>query len=137
MRAAGIALVPTLKLWRYEFHHKPAVLERFERAAIAQVRDFAAAGGPLLFGTDVGYVHDHDPTEEYALLATAGLSYRDVLRMLTTGPAARFGRGGHATLAAGEEADIVVLEADPRGDPIAWSRVRLAMRGGALLHGAF
>jgi hypothetical protein len=35
---------------------------------------------------------DYDPTEEYALLAQAGLSFADVLAALTTAPAKRLAR---------------------------------------------
>ena len=40
--------------------------------ATGEVAAFAAAGGQLLFGTDVGYMGDFDPTDEYALMARAG-----------------------------------------------------------------
>jgi hypothetical protein len=49
------------------------------------------AGGEVLFGTDVGYLQDDDPTEEYELMAAAGMDYRQVLASLTAAPAARFG----------------------------------------------
>lgn len=29
-------------------------------------------GGMILFGTDVGYMNDYDPSDEYALMAEAG-----------------------------------------------------------------
>ena len=44
-----------------------------------------------MFGTDTGYLTDYSMDEEYRQLGLAGLSFRDVLAMLTTNPAQRFG----------------------------------------------
>jgi imidazolonepropionase-like amidohydrolase len=136
MRRAKIALTPTLKLWQYEIHARD-VYARFEQNAAQQVHDFAAAGGELLFGTDVGYMHDHDPAEEYALLTKAGLTFAQILTMLTTAPAERWTKHhAHGTLWEGENGDVVVLDGDPRRDPSAWSKVRYALRDGRVVHGA-
>src|ERR1017187_8564049 len=40
-----------------------------------------------LFGTDTGFLTDYDVKEEYRQLELAGLSFHDVLAMLTTSPA--------------------------------------------------
>lgn len=52
----------------------------------------------MLFGTDVGYMHDYDTAEEYELMAQAGMDAGQILASLTTAPAERFGdsdmRGG-------------------------------------------
>jgi imidazolonepropionase-like amidohydrolase len=136
MRRAKIALTPTLKLWDYEVHARD-VYARFEQNAVQQVHDFAAAGGELLFGTDVGYMHDHDPTEEYALLTKALLTFSQILTMLTTAPAERWTKHHRqGTLREGESGDIVVLDGDPRRDGSAWSKVRYALRDGRVVHGA-
>ena len=42
----------------------------------AQLREFTALGGQVLFGTDVGYMTDYDPSDEYAYMQRAGLSIR-------------------------------------------------------------
>jgi imidazolonepropionase-like amidohydrolase len=134
MRRAGVALTPTLKLWEYEIRDADA-RARFEADALTQVRDFRAAGGLLLFGTDVGYMRDHDPGREYELLAQAGLDASAILAMLTTTPAERWTRGrSHATIAPGEVADLVVLEGDPGRDIHAWTRVRYTIRAGRIVH---
>jgi imidazolonepropionase-like amidohydrolase len=136
MRRAGVALTPTLKLWEQEVQ-EPEKRARFEADALAQVRDFRAAGGPLLFGTDVGYIRDHDPGREYELLAQAGLDASAILAMLTTTPAERWTKErSHATIAPGEAADLVVLDGDPRRDVRAWTRVRYAIRAGRMVHAA-
>jgi imidazolonepropionase-like amidohydrolase len=48
-------------------------------------------GGEVLFGTDVGYMTAYDPTEEYALMAKAGMTLLQILASLTAGPTERFG----------------------------------------------
>src|SRR5207244_9423682 len=90
-----------------------------------QLRAFADAGGQVLFGTDVGYMTEYDPTDEYVFMQGAGLSYARILAALTTAPAARFGAATHAgRLAPGYAADIVVLDGDPERDIRAFGTVR-------------
>jgi imidazolonepropionase-like amidohydrolase len=138
MRTRGMALVPTLKLWKYELERAglPAefVVGRI-RAAQDQVRAFAALDGQLLFGTDVGYMRDFDPSDEYRFLAEAGLSFRQILAMLTTAPAERFGEAERTgRIEPGLDADLVALEGDPETDPAAWTRVRFALRRGVPIY---
>ena len=57
----------------------PRVGEILLANAQAQLRAFADAGGQVLFGTDVGYVSDYDPTDEYVFMRDAGLSYPRIL----------------------------------------------------------
>jgi hypothetical protein len=47
--------------------------------AVALVFGSAGPGFTSLFGTDVGYMADADPTEEYVLMREAGLSYPRIL----------------------------------------------------------
>lgn len=137
---ADMAMIPTLKLLGYELR-KQDVPEQRANALIAMsidhFRAFVAAGGRVLFGTDVGYMTDHDPAEEYALMARAGLSTMQILASLTTTPAAAWGEGDRrGRLAAGMAADIVVLDADPADDPRNFAKVRCAFRGGELVYRA-
>ncbi|MDQ2870768.1 MAG: amidohydrolase family protein [Acidobacteriota bacterium] len=126
MRRQKIAIVPTLKLFsaaRYLFD------------VLDEIRDFSRSGGQILFGTDVGYLTDYDPTEEYALMSAAGLGWREILASLTTGPAERFGeQNRRGRLAPGLDADIVVLDADPVRDVRAFADVRYAFRAGRLAY---
>lgn len=136
LRKAGMALAPTLQLWRWELTRLQVpehVIASFEASAIAQVRDFVAAGGELLFGTDVGYMAEEDPAGEFALLARAGLTFPQVLTALTTAPARRFGGGG-GELVSGADADLVVVNGDPTSDLAALTHVRLTMLRGVVLH---
>jgi len=135
---AGMALIPTLKLWQYEARRLGVPAARAEAARVnsaAQLKAFADAGGQLLFGTDVGYMADYDPTDEYLLMQQAGLTFSQVLASLTTGPAARFARAAHSgRIAAGMDADLVALDGNPERDITALARVRYAVRLGRVVY---
>lgn len=122
----GMAMIPTLK--RFAGHAHAARLGQ-------KVGEFARAGGQVLFGTDVGYLTDDDPTQEYALMAAAGLGWRQVLASLTTAPATRFGEAARrGRIGPGMDADLVLLAADPATDPTAFSRVRYTLRAGRIVY---
>jgi imidazolonepropionase-like amidohydrolase len=134
MKEQRVAVVPTLTLWRVEMERERVpepVAQKIRQTAVEQLRAYASAGGVILFGTDVGYIPVQDPREEYALMASAGLSYRQLLASLTTAPAAQFG-GGKRTgrIAPGEPADLVMLGADPAQDVGAFTRVVRVLKGG-------
>ncbi len=136
MVRAGVALVPTLKLWRYESRSARLAFSRpFVRAGVDQLRAFRRAGGTVLFGTDVGYVLDYDTAEEVDLMAQAGLGFADILASLSTNPARRFGLEGKAgRIAPGMDADLVVLDGDPSRDIGALARVRYTLRQGRIIY---
>lgn len=124
MQAQNVALVPTLKLLAADGR----------RDVLNQVRDYARAGGQLLFGTDVGYLPDYDPMAEYALMEAAGLTWRQILASLTTAPARRFNESGRrGELVPGMEGDIVALGSDPTQGARAFADVRYTFRGGRLI----
>jgi imidazolonepropionase-like amidohydrolase len=138
MRERGMALIPTLKLWPYELAKAGAPAEA-TRVVLgngqAQLKAFIDLGGQVLFGTDVGYMTEYDPTDEYVYMQQAGLSYAQILAALTTAPAARFGgtsRTGRLT--PGFAADVVVLDGDPAEDIRALSRVRATLRAGRVIY---
>jgi imidazolonepropionase-like amidohydrolase len=131
-------LIPTLKLWKYELERAElpaeAVTSRI-RVAEEQVRSYEALGGQLLFGTDVGYMRDFDPSDEYRFLSEAGLSFAQILAMLTTAPAERFDAAARAgRIEPGLDADLVALDGDPEQDASALARVRYALRRGEILY---
>src|SRR2546426_970503 len=134
-----MALVPTLKLFPHEIRKLglPAgVAEIVLGNARDQLRAFAERGGQVLFGTDVGYMTDYDPTDEYVYMQQAGLSYGQILAALTTAPAERFGVANRTgRLAVGFDADVVVLEGDPASDIRALARVRTTLRAGRVIAG--
>ncbi len=136
MRERGMALIPTLKLWPYELRKAGLpndLIERVLGIAMAQTSAVADLGGELLFGTDVGYMTDYDPTDEFIFLRRAGLGAMQILAMLTTAPAARFGPGRTGRIGPGMTADVVVLDGDPTQDVRAFAKVRMTMRDGRVI----
>jgi imidazolonepropionase-like amidohydrolase len=142
MLAAHMALIPTLKLWHWELGRRgvpDAAVQSYIERGVAQLHDYHAAGGEILFGTDVGYMTDYDPTEEYELMHRAGLDFRAILASLTVAPSRRFGdaRGGtHATgtVEAGSVADLVVLKGDPTSDVRAFAEPLVTIRKGQVVY---
>lgn len=134
----NMAVVPTLQLWPYELQRaklEPRIVELATADAVEQLRAFAKAGGQVLFGTDVGYMGEYDPTEEYRLMARA-LTPMEILSSLTTAPAARWKeKARRGVIDVGLDADLVVLEADPAADAANFAKVRCTIRGGRLIHG--
>lgn len=124
--AQHMAIIPTLKLFS-------------EDADIADIRKvvlrFHRLGGVLMFGTDTGFLTDYDVSEEYRQLSLAGLGFREILAMLTTAPAGRFGIGDRCgEIAAGYEGDLTILAADPAfGSPGAFTDVRYTVRAGRVI----
>ncbi|HEV3325570.1 MAG TPA: amidohydrolase family protein [Puia sp.] len=138
MLMAHMALIPTLKLWKYELQ-KGGVVDwannAFMLTAQQQLHDFSKAGGTVLFGTDVGYVPDYSTGDEYTLLAGSGLDYRNILAALTTTPAQRFGLGARTgRIAVGMDADIVVLGADPALDIRSFDKVVYTFCQGRIIY---
>ena len=136
MKAAGVALIPTLKLWTYEFRHERASLEnRFVETAVGQLRGWNEARGVVLFGTDVGYMSDYDTLEEFVLMARAGMTTRQILASLTTSPAERFGASKEfGRIAAGMVGDLTVLRGDPSADVRAFAAVAYTIRDGRVIY---
>ena len=131
MIAKHVAMIPTLKMFATTVTSSPEYLEPI----YAQVRRFHELGGELLFGTDVGYMKDYSTVDEYMALQRSGLHAVDVLRMLTTAPAARFGVGrDKGRIAAGQIADLVVLQSDPASDITAFSQVLATVRSGRVVY---
>jgi imidazolonepropionase-like amidohydrolase len=134
MVARKVSVIPTLKLWRYELDKSKAPANVREAAvgdAEKQLLAFAKGGGQVLFGTDVGYMTDHDPTDEYVLMARAGLTSTQILASLTTAAAARWNdESRRGRVKAGLAADLVVLNGDPASDIKNFASVKCTFRGG-------
>lgn len=139
IKASNMALVPTLTLWKVELRKSKApddAIERFVALAQQQLKAFSDAGGQVLFGTDVGYTDAFDTTDEYSLMAGAGLTWRQILASLTTAPADRFGFTGKGRVETGMDADLAVLSADPATDVKAFAQVAYTIRSGAVIYDA-
>jgi imidazolonepropionase-like amidohydrolase len=137
MKQRRVALIPTLTLWTYYLRHdRVSVQDQTEGIATGQLRDWVAAGGDVLFGTDLGAV-EYDPSEEYTLMAKAGMSFPQILTSLTTAPAERFGEAKQAgRIAAGFRADLAVLKDDPSKNIRALAGVQYTVRGGRIIYQA-
>jgi imidazolonepropionase-like amidohydrolase len=134
MVARHVSVVPTLQLWGYELAKAKLSAEltaRIVAPAERQLIAFSRAGGQVLFGTDVGYMTDFDPTKEYVLLAHAGLTPMQILASLTTAPAARWRAAEHrGVVKPGFDADLVVLDGDPAADVAQFTAVKCTIRAG-------
>jgi imidazolonepropionase-like amidohydrolase len=137
MVAKHVAVVPTFKLWYYELAKEgvPAdIADKLVGATLDELRAFRAAGGDVLFGTDVGYMHSYDTSQEFELMAKSGMSVSDILESLTTAPAARFKDEKLGRIEPGYQADLVVLEGDPADDVKNFANVRCVFRAGKLIY---
>jgi imidazolonepropionase-like amidohydrolase len=137
MREGRVALTPTLTVWKYYMRHdRISTQEQIANTAIGQLRAWLACGGTVLFGNDLGAV-DYDPSEEYALMAEAGMSFGQILDSLTTAPAGRFGESKQlGRIAAGLQADLVVLKDDPSKNIRALTAVEYTLRAGKIVYRA-
>jgi imidazolonepropionase-like amidohydrolase len=140
MKRQKMSLIPTLKLWKFEAAKTGASPEdqlKFQSRAAQNLTAYAEAGGQILFGTDVGYMTDYDTTEEFAAMARAGMTPVQILASLTTAPAERFGESNrHGRIAAGMDADLVILGADPAPDAANFAKVCATYRQGKLIAAA-
>jgi imidazolonepropionase-like amidohydrolase len=137
MKERRVALTPTLTIWKYYLRHDHvSTQEQIVNTAIGQLRAWVASGGTVLFGTDLGAV-DYDPSEEYSLMTEAGMSFRQILASLTTAPAERFGESKQlGRIAAGLQADLVILRGDPSKNIRALTGVEYTLRAGKIIYRA-
>jgi imidazolonepropionase-like amidohydrolase len=135
MKERRVALTPTLTLWKYYMRHdRLSAQEKVTNTEVSQLRAWVAAGGTVLFGTDLGAV-DYDPSEEYALMAQAGMTFRQILASLTTAPAERFGDANKlGRIAPGFQADLAVFQRDPATNLRALAHVKYTLRAGKIIY---
>jgi imidazolonepropionase-like amidohydrolase len=135
MKEHRVALIPTLTVWKDALRHdRVSTQEQSVRTAVGQLRTWVAAGGTVLFGNDLGAV-GYDPSEEYALMGEAGMSFRQILASLTTAPAERFGTSAQlGRIARGLTADLTVLRGDPSKDVRALAAVQYTLRDGKIIY---
>jgi imidazolonepropionase-like amidohydrolase len=126
-----MSMIPTLKMFAVTVGTHPSYIDPI----YAEVRQFHALGGQLLFGTDVGYMTDYSTEGEFQALTRCGLSPLEILAMLTTSPAGRFGlQGQRGEIKPGQAADLVLLDGDPTKDIAAFSKVHYTLRNGRVLY---
>jgi imidazolonepropionase-like amidohydrolase len=129
-KSQGTALIPTLSLWTTA---GPAISERLVQSGIGQLKAFSANGGPVLFGTDVGFTTIYDTSLELELMHRA-LSSADMLASLTTNPASYFKAAKKGRVEEGFDADLVVLNGDPAADVRSLARVLYTIRAGQIIY---
>jgi imidazolonepropionase-like amidohydrolase len=120
--ARHLTVVPTL-------HIEPTRARRSSFAA------FVAAGGRVVYGTDMG--NQGPPAgidvAELRLMAAAGIGALDCIAAATARAAGHIGVAGIGVVAAGSAADLVVIEGDPVADLGLLARPRLVVQGGRVL----
>jgi imidazolonepropionase-like amidohydrolase len=131
-RSQGTALVPTLALWT-NVVRDPAITERLVASGVAQLKAFAANGGAVLFGTDVGFTQLYDTTLELEFMRRA-LPAGEVLASLTTGPASYFKAAKKGRVETGFDADLAVIEGDPIADVRNLAKVAYTIRAGRIIY---
>jgi imidazolonepropionase-like amidohydrolase len=91
------------------------------RTALDNLRRFHAAGGTVIYGTDLGNgpIPPGIHTREALLLAEAGLEYEEVLEAMV-----------RASLEPGAPADLVAFRTSPLDDLAALDDLRLVIRAG-------
>ncbi len=131
-RQQGIALIPTLSLFS-RLAVGPDIAARLVANTVNQLKAFSDNGGPVLFGTDVGFTTIYDTTLEYELMRRA-LSERQILASLTTSPAQFFKAAKKGRAEQGFDADLVVLDGDPITDVRNLARVAYTIRAGKVIY---
>lgn len=119
MVAAGMAVVPTL-------HIDPSP------SRIDDVRRFLAAGGHVVYGTDMGNQGPPPGIDhiELDLMLQTGMSLEEALRAATSAAARYLDLQDRGIIGEGAVADLVIVDGDPRDDLQALTSIRLAMREG-------
>lgn len=106
LAARGVEVVGTL--------HAARVLRPQQcREQLANARRFVAAGGVLLYGTDIPAVASTLDLAELGLMQQAGMSAMRVLRAATADAGKQVPRRDLGTLVPGASADLLVVRGDP------------------------
>ena len=131
-KSQRIALIPTLSLFTTVVLD-PGVTSRLVDTTVNQLKQFSENGGPVLFGTDVGFIKLYDTTREYELMHRV-LTERQVLASLTTNPAQYFKVAKKGRVEKGFDADVVVLDGDPMADVRNLAKVAYTIRAGTVIY---
>lgn len=129
-----VALTPTLTLWT-TVASDPALTDKLVKLGVGELKAYFSEGGPILFGTDVGFISKYDTTEEFEYMGRA-ISWHDVLASLTTNPSTFFKQTDKGRVEKGMNADLVVLDADPASDVRNLAKVAYTIRSGKIIYSA-
>jgi imidazolonepropionase-like amidohydrolase len=122
MVAAQMTVVPTLSI-------------RFGRdleTAIDNLKRFIAAGGRIIYGTDLGNSGPEPGIDARELdgLERAGLSAREIIASATVDSASYLGLDRIGALAPGMQADVIAVPSTAMAAPRALSDVKMVWRAG-------
>ena len=131
-KSQGTALIPTLSLFAKTIGGA-ALSARLVDSGVSQLKAFSDNGGPVLFGTDVGFTTIYDTSIEYELMHRA-LSERQILASLTTNPALYFKAARKGKVEKGFDADLAVLDGDPLADVRNLANVAYTIRAGEVIY---
>jgi imidazolonepropionase-like amidohydrolase len=111
----------------------PAILQRVS-AIVANHGRMFRAGATMVPGTDAGISpgkpHDVLPYALRALVDQVGMTPQQALRSATSVAAKAIGQGTKGRIAAGADADVLVLGGDPVADITAVTNVSAVFKGG-------
>lgn len=125
MVASGVRVVPTLSVFN------GGALD----TAIANLSSFLAAGGRVIYGTDLGNEGPRPGIDarEVDAMTRAGMSGRAIIRSATVDSARSLGLGSTGVIEEGLDADLVLVEGDPLNDASVLTKVVAVWRKGRLL----
>jgi imidazolonepropionase-like amidohydrolase len=136
VRRQHVALIPTLALWPIVMQGAPqAAVDKMLHAGEDELKQYFSAGGTILFGTDVGFQSEYDPTHELEYMGWV-LSWHDILASLTTNPSEFFKARTKGRVEKGMDADLVVLDRDPAMDVRNFAKVAYTIRAGKVIYSA-
>jgi imidazolonepropionase-like amidohydrolase len=139
MAAKGIALCPTLAasdaIARYRGWNGSEPAPAGVAESRVSFRMALKAAVPMCMGGDVGVYTHGDNAREIVLMAAAGMKPADVLIAATSGNARILHIADRlGAVKPGLLADLIALEGDPTADISAVRRVKMVMKGGALVN---
>lgn len=118
----------------------PTISVRFgsdRRRAVENLRHFVAAGGTVLYGTDLGNSGPRPGIDrrEVKGMARAGMDGRSIIASATTQAARVLGLVDRGRLSEGVRADVVAVQGNPLEDPRSLLEVAFVMRDGVVRRG--
>ena len=141
MKARGVALCPTLSASEAyaRYFDKWDGREPAPADVLQNRRSFQTAlkiGVPTCMGGDVGVYAHGENARELAAMVRSGMRADHALAAATSGNARLFRLADRGEIRPGLLADLVAVEGDPSRDISAASRVRLVIKGGAIVRDA-
>jgi imidazolonepropionase-like amidohydrolase len=136
---AGLRSAEVLARWQQFWSNTAYVKERLPILR-SNLKRLSEAGIPIVMGTDTGVpgvLLGLASQIELSLYVEAGLSPLQALSAATTAPARLIGRESElGAIEPGRQADLGVLDGDPREDIANVRRIRLVVKGGRIVYEA-